>query len=153
MTSPPTLDRLTPGTVLWAGAAAAMTGAGLTALMFGLGVGPLPGMGLPGLVLMPPAFLLSFPAWQVGLAVIGGPCWWMLHSLGARSRRAAAAAGALLTFAVAGGYAALTVQAEPARALDPAWTWALTFAGGMAAAGGAAGWVLAQTAYPQGPRP
>lgn len=145
-------DRLTPGTVLWALAAAAMTGAGLTALMFGLGVGLFPDAGLPGLVLMPPAFLLALPAWLVGLAVLGGPCWWMLHYLGARSRRAAAVAGALLTFALAGVYAALCVPAEPAQASGRAWTWAWTFAGGMAAAGGGAGWVLATIAYPKGAR-
>jgi hypothetical protein len=120
--------------------------------MFGLGVGLLPDSGLPGLATMPIAFLASLPIWLVGLAVLGGPCWWMLHDLGARSRRAAAVTGALLTFALAGGYAVLCVLAPPAQASAEMWTWAWTFSGGMAAAGGGAGWVLGKIAYPKGAR-
>lgn len=125
---------------------AAATGSGLTALLFAGGVLlPSPGAGIAmAILILPLVFSVACPAWLVGLTVLGGPCWWVLHRSGVRSPWTAALAGALLTLLAAGGYVALSpVPAE--RHSSQAWM----LVAGLTVIGAVAGRVLAKVAYPR----
>ena len=116
--------------------AGAATGAVLTSLLYAV-AGAVEGVAgavviLSGLFALPISFLI----WLIGLVVIAGPGWWVLHRVGARSQEAAMMYGGGLTFVV---LAILSVGgANPAG---------LTGAAIMAGVGVAVGWVVARIAY------
>jgi hypothetical protein len=148
----PTLSRLSKpahplsaGGVLAAVMLATATGSGLTTLLFAGGALLSPSGGGVAMAVsgLPLVFFFACPVWLAGLTVIGGPCWWILHRSGVRSRWTAPLVGALLTLSVAGGYVALS----PSDA-DSIEAW--TFVAGLTAIGAVAGRVLAKVAYPKG---
>ncbi|MGR4865753.1 hypothetical protein [Caulobacter sp. LARHSG274] len=133
------------GNVLAALVLATATGSGLTALLFVGGAALPPSidrivMAIPDLPLF---FFSACPVWLAGLMAIGGPCWWMLHRLGARSPWTAPLAGALLTLLTAGGYLALS---PTERSSIEAWM----FVAGLTAIGAVTGRVLVKIAYAKG---
>jgi len=97
-------------------------------------------MGLAAVMFAAPTFLL-------GLVVIGGPCWWLLHRIHCTSAIAAAAACAFGSTAV--GAIALGIFGLPPEAIGAAVLLAIP--------GAAAGWVVQAVAYdrsrPPRPRP
>lgn len=136
---------LSAGGVLAAVMLATATGSGLTALLFAGGALLSPSGGDVAMAVsgLPLVFFFACPIWLAGLVVIGGPCWWLLHRSGARSRWTAPLAGALLTLSVAGGYVALSPSDG-----DSIEAW--MFVAGLTAIGAVAGRVLAKVAYPKG---
>ena len=116
--------------------AGAATGAVLTSLLYAVAaaVGGVAGavVILSGLFALPISFLI----WLIGLVVIAGPGWWVLHRFGARCQEAAMIYGGGLTF--------LVLAMLSAGGANPA---GLTGSAIMAAIGVAVGWVVAWIAY------
>ena len=123
-------SRLTPKRIARAILLGALTGGGLTVVMFVVNSYLLPGTGVgvqdegsvAGVLLV--WFLLALlilAAWGAGIVLLGGPLWLVLHKLGARQRVNAMIVGALL--AGSGGY----VLGLVARAPHPV-AWFLAFA-------------------------
>ena len=136
----------TTGSVFAALMLATATGSGLTALLFAGSalLSPVGGGVVMAVSGLPLVFFVACPLWLAGLTAIGGPCWWILHRLGAQSPWTAPLAGALLTLLVAGGY--LVLSSVPAdRTSIQAWMFVL----GLTAIGALTGWVLAKVAYPK----
>ena len=135
------------GSVLAALMLATATGSGLTALLFAGAALLFPSGGGIAMAVagLPLFFFFACPIWLVGLTVLGGPCWWILHRSGVRSPWTAVLAGASLTLSVAGGYIALSpVPAD--RGSIEAWI----FVAGLTAIGAVTGRVLAKVAYQKG---
>jgi cytochrome bd-type quinol oxidase subunit 2 len=137
---------LSMGSVLAALALGTAIGSGLTGLLFASDAlfSPSGGGFVMAVSMLPLTVAFACPIWLAGLTALGGPCWWVLHRLGVRSRWAAALAGALLTLLVAGGYLVLSpVSAD--RESASAWM----FVAGLTAIGAVTGRVLAKVAYPK----
>jgi hypothetical protein len=115
--------------------AGAATGGVLTSLLHAA-VGVAGGIGGVAITWSVRVFAISFLIWLIGLVVIAGPGWWVLHRSGARCQEAAMTYGGGLTFVV---LAMLSVGgANPAG---------LTGAAILAGVGVAVGWVVARVAY------
>jgi hypothetical protein len=83
------------------------------------------------------------PIWFVGILVVGGPVWWILHRLGLRSRVVCSAAGATLVLLVVGGSFALNGAAPQ----GDEWFGVLLIIAPLAAIGAIVGWTVARSAY------
>ena len=88
-------------------------------------------------------FVIATPIWFIGIVIVGGPVWWVLHRLGLRSRRAASAAGGVVIFLVVGAFFSLKGNAP--RGGD--WFGVLAVAAPLAAIGAVVGWTVARSAY------
>jgi hypothetical protein len=128
--------------------AGALLGAGLTAgwtLVEGLPAnqaGP-----AAGLALAPIIFVIALPIWAIGLLAVGLPVLGLLHAAGVRSRRVAAAVGALLV-----GLVATVLMGLPGSSNHDSAVLAF-FAAGLALIGAIIGGLVAHVAYgPHRPR-
>ncbi|HEY1559664.1 MAG TPA: hypothetical protein VGF71_02110 [Caulobacteraceae bacterium] len=110
--------RLAParvGVALVAGAALATSLSAaqwLTYAVDAFGLDAVVGFALRGLLVV---FLNGFFSWFMGLILIGGPAWWLLHRHGFRGWRAAILTGMVLTFV------AMLVLAIPIPGQGPGW--------------------------------
>jgi hypothetical protein len=86
---------------------------------------------------------LAPPIWFVGILVVGGPVWWVLHRLGLRSRAVCSAAGATLVLLVVGGLLILSGAPPEVRA----WPGFLVIIAPLGAIGAIVGWTMARSAY------
>jgi len=89
------------------------------------------------------SLVFATPIWFIGIALVGGPVWWVLHRLGLRSRPVSSAAGAALVFLVVGGFFTLKSGAPEGGE----WFGVLLVTGPLAAIGAVVGWIMARSAY------
>jgi hypothetical protein len=90
-----------------------------------------------------PIILFAFMVWLLGLLVLGAPVWGLMHGLGVRSAKLAAAFGAV---APPGLYLACSLHDRPtslAWALKAEWATYLI----LPAIGAVVGWVTIRIAY------
>jgi hypothetical protein len=89
------------------------------------------------------SLVVATPIWFVGILVLGGPVWWILHRLGLPSRAVCSAAGAALVLLVAGGLLMLSNAPPEVRA----WPGFLVIIAPLSAIGAIVGWTMVRSAY------
>jgi hypothetical protein len=94
------------------------------------------------------AFVIAAMVWFAGLLVLGAPSWWLLHTMGIRSRWAGATWGAVLAAATVAVYTiwASLNWSQPLATLKNGVPLYVT----VGVMGAVVGWVVANLAYGRG---
>lgn len=88
--------------------------------------------------------LASSIVFLIGLIIVGGPIWFVMHQSDVRSRSAAVLTGMLATCPVP----LIAWVLSPAAASS----WLIIYCGAVVLAGGVAGWTLHRVAYGRDPK-
>ena len=93
------------------------------------------------------AFPVALLGWSIGLLVVGGPAWALLHALGLTSRRIGAVVGGAITALVAPVVLVLPEFDLLNADHGMAWHHPLTNVAAFGAIGAVVGWVVVTVAY------